>query len=211
MIGVDYGLVIPDHRKTLRSGAIKTLQTPAWKENQDDLMQYAGEAGIPRDTAWAQLTDAQKHWVIDGSPNWNGKWNKQWYGVKRFFEYLESKAYKMHIRVLLSKYRAYTPCTACDGARLKPDALLWRVGGDADAQAAMPAGRYRRFRPAGVRWGDEQLASLPGLAIHDVMLLPIERVRRFFEAIELPKPLDEAADLLLTEIRLSTRDRSLAH
>ena len=82
-------------------------------------MKYAGEAGIPRDTAWSQLTDAQRDWVIEGSPNWNGKWNKQWYGVKRFFDYLESKAYKMHIRVLLSKYRSYTPCPACGGARLK--------------------------------------------------------------------------------------------
>ena len=57
VIGVDYGLVIPDHRKTLRSGAIKPMQTPAWKECQDDLLKYGGEAGIPRDTPWAQLTE----------------------------------------------------------------------------------------------------------------------------------------------------------
>ena len=110
VIGVDFGLVIPDHRKTLRNGAIKTIQTPAWTEIQDDLLKYAGEAGIPRDTAWQQLTDAQRDWVIEGSPNWKGKWNQQWYGIRRFFGYLESKAYKMHIRVLLSKYRSYTPC-----------------------------------------------------------------------------------------------------
>ncbi|HVL59333.1 MAG TPA: excinuclease ABC subunit A, partial [Burkholderiaceae bacterium] len=111
----------------------------------------------------------------------------------------------MHIRVLLSKYRAYTPCAACDGARLKPDALLWRVGGDADAQAAMPAGRYRRFRPQQAAWSDAQLDALPGLCIHDLMLLPIERVKAFFDAIELPRPLDEAAELLLTEIRARLR------
>jgi excinuclease ABC subunit A len=128
VIGVDYGLVIPDHRKTLRSGAIKPMQTPAWKECQDDLLKYGGEAGIPRDTAWSQLTEAQRAWVIDGSPHWAGNWNKQWYGVRRFFEYLESKAYKMHIRVLLSKYRSYTPCGACGGARLKTEAMLWRLG-----------------------------------------------------------------------------------
>jgi excinuclease ABC subunit A len=56
VIGVDMGLVIPDGRKTLRNGAIKPLQTPAWKDCQDDLLKYAGEAGIPRDTPWAQLT-----------------------------------------------------------------------------------------------------------------------------------------------------------
>ena len=60
VIGVDWGLVIPDARNTLRGGAIKPLQTPAWTECQDDLLKYGGEAGIPRDTAWSQLTEAQR-------------------------------------------------------------------------------------------------------------------------------------------------------
>ncbi|MFP3741001.1 hypothetical protein, partial [Burkholderia sp. SIMBA_019] len=80
----------------LRGGAIKPLQTPAWKECQDDLMRYAAKAGIPRDTAWSELTQTQRDWVIDGAPDWKGSWQTQWYGVKRFFQYLESKAYKMH-------------------------------------------------------------------------------------------------------------------
>lgn len=113
VIGVDLGLVIPDARKTLRGGAIKPMQTPAWKECQDDLMRYAAKANIRRDTPWAELTPDEQDWVINGSPDWNGKWQSQWYGVKRFFGYLESKAYKMHIRVLLSKYRSYTPCAVC--------------------------------------------------------------------------------------------------
>ncbi|MBL8317601.1 MAG: excinuclease ABC subunit UvrA [Burkholderiaceae bacterium] len=200
VIGVDWGLVIPDHRKTLRNGAIKPLQTPAWAECQDDLMRHAGTAGIPRDTAWSQLTEAQRHWVIEGSPNWTGKWNQQWYGVRRFFGYLESKAYKMHIRVLLSKYRSYTPCTACGGARLKLDALLWRLGSAADADAVMS--RERRVLPVGTGWSREQLEALPGLTLHDLMLLPIVRLRRFFDRLELPSTLlDEALKLLLAEIR----------
>src|SRR6185312_11026906 len=56
VIGVDLGLVIPDERKTLRNGAIKPMQTPAWKDSQDDLLKYAGEAGIPRDTPWKDLS-----------------------------------------------------------------------------------------------------------------------------------------------------------
>ncbi len=128
VIGVDYGLVIPNDKLTLRAGAIKTIQTPAWKEAQDDLMRHAEAAGIPRDTPWYKLTAEQKHWVIEGTPGFkNGNWNKQWYGIRRFFEYLESKAYKMHIRVLLSKYRSYTPCPVCAGARLKTESLLWRL------------------------------------------------------------------------------------
>jgi len=200
VIGVDWGLVIPDQRKTLRAGAIKPLQTPAWKECQDDLLKYAGEAGIPRDTAWSQLTPAQRDWVINGSPHWTGDWNRQWYGIRRFFEYLESKAYKMHIRVLLSKYRSYTPCEACGGARLKTEALLWRLGSKADADAVLPPAQ--RFMPVGVAWTREQLEALPGLCLHDLMMLPIERLRRFFDGLTLPGPmLDEALKLLLDEIR----------
>lgn len=204
VIGVDYGLVIPDHRKTLRSGAIKPMQTPAWKECQDDLLKYGGEAGIPRDTPWSQLTTAQRDWVINGSPHWNGNWNKQWYGVRRFFEYLESKAYKMHIRVLLSKYRSYTPCTACGGARLKTEALLWRLGTADDADAVLaPA---KRFLPAGTAWSRTQLEALPGLTVHDLMLIPIERLHRFFDRLTLPSTmLDEALKLLLDEIRTRLR------
>jgi excinuclease ABC subunit A len=204
VIGVDYDLVIPDHRKTLRSGAIKTLQTPAWKDTQDDLLKYTGDAGIPRDTPWSQLSAEQRDFVINGSPDWRGNWNKQWYGVKRFFEYLESKAYKMHIRVLLSKYRSYTPCGSCGGARLKTESLLWRLGTQADADAVMaPAAR---FMPAGVSWSRAQLEALPGLTVHDLMLLPIDRIRRFFDGLSLPSTLlDDALKLLVDEIRTRLR------
>jgi excinuclease ABC subunit A len=200
VIGVDLGLVIPDARKTLRGGAIKPMQTPAWKECQDDLMRYAAKAGIPRDTAWSELTQAQRDWVINGSPDWNGKWQTHWYGVKRFFEYLESKAYKMHIRVLLSKYRSYTPCETCGGARLKTESLLWRLGTKSNADAVLdPA---LRFLPRGVDWNRAQLEALAGLTVHDLMLLPIERIRRFFDDLSLPSALlDDALKLLLAEVR----------
>ena len=200
VIGVDFGLVIPDERRTLRNGAVKPMQTPAWKDCQDDLVKYAGEAGIPRDTAWNQLTPAQRDWVIEGSPHWSGNWNKQWYGVRRFFEYLESKAYKMHIRVLLSKYRSYTPCTVCGGARLKLESLLWRIGSRADADAVLPPAQ--RFMPVGVSWSRERLEALPGLHLHDLMQLSIDRLRRFFDALTLPGTMQgDALKLLLDEVR----------
>ena len=182
VIGVDYGLVIPNDKLTLRAGAIKPMQTPAWKEAQDDLMRHAEATGIPRDTPWNKLTPEQQAWVINGSPNWNGKWNQHWFGIKRFFEYLETKSYKMHIRVLLSKYRSYTPCGVCGGARLKTESLLWRIGSKADADAALePA---KRFMPVGVKWTRAQLEALPGLCLHDLMLLPLDRLRQFFDALQ---------------------------
>ena len=124
-IGVDYGLVIPDSALSLRQGAVKPWQTESYKECQADLMKFARKRAIPIDTPWRDLTDAERAWVIEGE----GEWTKNvWYGVRRFFAWLETKAYKMHIRVLLSRYRSYTECSACRGARLKPEALLWRVG-----------------------------------------------------------------------------------
>ena len=192
VIGVDYGLVIPNDKLTLRAGAIKTMQTPAWKEAQDDLMRHAETAGIPRDTPWYKLTPEQQGWVINGSPSWNGKWSQHWFGIKRFFAYLESKAYKMHIRVLLSKYRSYTLCESCGGARLKLEPLLWRLGSREAADAVLPPGQ--RFMPVGVKWRREQLEALPGLCLHDLMRLPIEKLKAFFDASGLtPFPAGEGA------------------
>ena len=163
--------------KTLRGGAIKPWQSPSFRECQDDLVKYAKKRGIALDVPWRDMDDAQRRWVLEGEPewvNWDRSWPGTWYGVKHFFAWLETKAYKMHIRVLLSKYRAYTPCAACGSARLKPDALLWRLGTER-------------------------------LSIHDLALLPIDRVREFFANLTLPAPLDEASDLLLEEIRARLR------
>ena len=202
VIGIDFGLVAPDAAKTLREGAIKPWQTPSFRECQDDLVKYAKKRGIPLDTPWRDLADDARRWVLEGEPewvSWSKSWPGTWYGVRRFFAWLESKAYKMHIRVLLSKYRAYTPCATCDGARLKPEALLWRLGTKEDADGVLDASR--RFRPQGTEFGDEVLGRLPGLTLHDLMLLPIDATRRFFARLHLPAPFDEATELLLDEIR----------
>ncbi|MEY4766159.1 MAG: excinuclease subunit UvrA, partial [Pseudomonadota bacterium] len=200
VIGVDFGLVIPDGKKTLRGGAIKPLQTPAWAECQADLIKYAGEASVPRDLPWSQMTPEHKRWVLDGDPAWKGNWQKQWYGIKRFFEYLESKSYKMHIRVLLSKYRSYTPCPDCEGARLQTTSLLWRLGSKDDADAVLPAAQ--RFQPKGAAVARATFEALPGLNVHDLMLLPISQLQRFFAFVTLPsRGHDEALQLLLDEIR----------
>ncbi|MBL8268252.1 excinuclease ABC subunit UvrA, partial [Steroidobacter sp.] len=196
IIGIDFGLIVPDESKTLKGGAIRPWQTEAYRECQDDLIKYARKRDIPIDVPWRDLTEAQRQWVLEGEGSWE---DKVWYGVRRFFAWMETKSYKMHIRVLLSKYRAYTPCTACDGARLKTDALLWRLGTKADAAAVLP--NELRFKPTGVQWTDEHLAQLPGVGIHELMLLPIERCKQFVDRLALPAPLDEASDLVLKEIR----------
>ncbi|MEW5886826.1 MAG: excinuclease ABC subunit A, partial [Pseudomonadota bacterium] len=198
VIGIDWGLVIPDEKRTLRAGAIKPIQTPAYQECQDELLLHAEAAGIPRDTPWMHLSPAQRHWVLEGDPGWRGDWKRQWYGIRRFFDYLESKAYKMHIRVLLSKYRSYTECPACLGARLKPEGLLWRLGSLADADAVLPP--EQRFMPPGVDWSRAQLEALPGLCLHDLMRLPLQRLRVFFARLAAGQTAAPALKLLLDEI-----------
>src|ERR1700719_3096221 len=195
-IGIDYGLVIPDETRSLRGGAIKPWQTKSYTECQQDLEKFAKQRGIPLDTPWRELPADARRWVIEGEGEWT---RKVWYGVKRFFAWLETRAYKMHVRVLLSRYRAYTPCSDCDGARLKSEALLWRLGSRELADAAL--GQAARFRPRGVQWSADSAARLPGLSIHDLMLLPLERGHEFFGKLTLPPPLDEATELLLAEIR----------
>ncbi len=171
VIGIDFGLVIPDESKSIEDGCVKPWQTPTYKECQEELEKYAKRANISLNTAWRDLPPEHQEWVLDGDPLWKGgnqAWKTQWYGVQRFFDYLETKAYKMHVRVLLSKYRSYTPCPTCHGARLKPDALLWRIEGQ---------------------------------SIHDLMLTPIDRLRDFFDGLTFQGIMDAAMELVLTEIR----------
>jgi excinuclease ABC subunit A len=195
-IGIDLGLVIPDASKSLRGGAVKPWQTAAYAECQQDLEKFAKLRNIPLDRSWRELSVAQQQWVIEGE----GEWTKNiWYGIKRFFKWLETKSYKMHVRVLLSRYRAYTSCETCNGARLKKESLLWRLGDTSLANQVL--GTHSRFRPAGVQWSDATLRDLPGLCIHDISLLPLSRTSQFFADLRLPKPLDETTDLLLNEIR----------
>ncbi|WP_442593064.1 excinuclease ABC subunit UvrA [Parapusillimonas sp. JC17] len=201
VMGIDYGLVVPDEKKTLRGGAVKPWQTASYKECQTEMEQYAGAADVRLDTPWDQLDDREKGWVVGGTPDWKGgpsAWKTQWYGAQRFFDWLESRAYKMHVRVLLSKYRSYTPCPACGGSRLKPDATLWRLGNTAHNETE---NGYPRFRPVHADWSREQLDALPGLSIHDLMRLPIERVRDYFLEISFGGAMDAAIDLLLNEVR----------
>jgi excinuclease ABC subunit A len=187
VIGVDYGLVIPDESKTLAGGAVKTWQSESYAECRSDMLSFAKKRRIRTNVPWHELTDAEREWVLEGEGSWE---EGHWYGVRRFFEWLETKAYKMHIRVLLSRYRSYDVCPECRGARLKPEALLWRIGGKRPGLGIRDSVR-----------GKAQSERLPGLSIHEVMLLPVDRCREFFDSLALPAPLDEAAELLLREVR----------
>ena len=129
-IGIDLDLVIPDKTKTLREGAIRPWQTGFSIECQEDMIRLGAIRKIPLDIPFNKLTAAQKRWVIDGEPDY-GKdkehsWQTSWYGINGYFRWLESNTYKMHIRVFLSRYRAYKLCTTCNGTRFVPETLYYK-------------------------------------------------------------------------------------
>ncbi len=195
-MGIDPSLVVPDESLSLAAGAIKPFQTERNAKRQADLLRYAKQRRVPVHKPWRELSDKHRAWVFAGE---GGPRSGKWYGVQRFFDRLERKSYRMHVRVLLAKYRSYDVCEACGGARLKPAALNWRVGDRALAGAAL--GATARHRHRDMTFDDDTLDGLPGLAIHDLMCLPLSTSRRFFDAWSPPAPLDDAIEQLLDGIR----------
>jgi len=193
-MGIDYALVIPDENITLGDGAVKVWQSKTNAICQRDMKKYAPAAGIPMDKPWNKLTAAQKKWVIEGEKTGGKKNRKNWYGIAGFFKWLEGRAYKMHVRVMLSKYRSYEECTSCGGARLQPEALQWRVGTLQQSNAVIkPA---ERFVPTHSTLSTRQFAKLPGLCLHDIMQLPISAANDFFKTFEASLPKQKSNDAL---------------
>ena len=120
-IDFDLGLVIPDPSKSLSEGAIEPWTKPKGKPLMAELKRYAKQAGIPLDEPWAGLSPEHKRLVIEG--------DKRFIGVRGFFQYLERKKYKLHVRVFLSRYRGYSTCSECGGARLRREAQQVKIAG----------------------------------------------------------------------------------
>ncbi len=122
LIETDMDLVVPDRTKSLRQGAVAPWNSPAYAHELEELIALAPDLGIPPDIPYSELTDEHLNVIQHGSkPHDFG-------GLDGFFAWLERRKYKMHLRVFLSRWRSYRPCNACDGARLKPDALVVRLG-----------------------------------------------------------------------------------
>ncbi|WNG59739.1 excinuclease ABC subunit A [Archangium gephyra] len=126
-IGIDWAKVVPNPSLSLEKGAIRPWsgKTSEWERKM--LFRYAREHGIPLDVPWERLTPAQRERVLEGEGDYDG--GRAYPGVRAWFRWMESRTYKMHVRVLLSRYRAYSLCESCQGARLNESARAWRVGG----------------------------------------------------------------------------------
>lgn len=124
VIDIDLGLVVPDPGKSLREGAIAPWNTPAYAHELNELLALAGDYGLPVDVPFGDLEAEHLQLIREGVPE------RKFGGLNGFFQWLERRKYKMHIRVFLSRWRSYRPCPVCGGSRLRPEALDTRVGGE---------------------------------------------------------------------------------
>lgn len=138
VIEIDLDLVVPDPSLSLRAGAIEPWTKPHYRLCQAELRRAARRRGVRVDVPWADLTDEEKRFVIEG--------DEEFEGVRGFFARLERKKYKVHVRVFMSRYRGYQTCPDCGGARLRREARDVRVGGRTiDQVCAMTVRRAARF------------------------------------------------------------------
>jgi excinuclease ABC subunit A len=124
-IDFDMDLVIPDKSKTLAEGAVEPWTKPKYKPFGTEMRRVARMAGIPLDVPWAKLKKEQQRVILEGGLESEPKW----FGVRGFFDLLERKKYKLHVRVFLSRYRGYALCGACGGARLRNEARQVKIAG----------------------------------------------------------------------------------
>ena len=130
VIGLDWNKIIPNPALTLAEGAIAPFQGNVYGESQKDLVRACRKAAIPLDVPWKKLSAAHRKFVENGEPGYvQGEYDSKWYGVRGFFRWLEGTTYKMHVRVFLSRWRAYESCPKCQGRRFREESLFWRWQG----------------------------------------------------------------------------------
>jgi excinuclease ABC subunit A len=170
-IDFDMNLVIPDKSLTLNQGAIDPWNRPKYRSWFTDLKKQAPALGIPMDVAWREMPDAAREIVLHGKPGAEAKGAFE--GVYGFFAQMERKKYKLHVRVMLSKYRGYAECPECRGQRLRAEARAVRIA----------------------------TAKHGGLNICQASALTIARAKEFFDSLELSPMQEEIAGPILEEVR----------
>ena len=150
-IGIDLDRAIPDPSLSIAEGVVKPFQSESGKQCQRDLLKHAARRDIDIELPFEELPQADRDFVMQGDRKTHDGtttgelWeNDRWYGVRGFFDWLETKLYKMHVRVFLSRYRTYTACPACNGGRFQPATLNFRLDGKTLPEiTAMPVAELR--------------------------------------------------------------------
>jgi excinuclease ABC subunit A len=124
IITIDHNLVVPNSKLSIAEGAIEPFTKPSTKWEFKQLKEFCKRRKIPIDRPFSELKPEYQKWILEGPPV-----DKNFFSVRDFFDYLERKTYKMHVRIFLSKYRGFIPCPECRGMRLKSEALQVKING----------------------------------------------------------------------------------
>src|SRR5207249_1274398 len=187
-IAIDLNRAIPDRSLSIAQGVVRVFRGQEMGESQKDLLRACAREEIDVHRPFEELPKADQDFVINGEKR-AGEYtdddyeNNRWYGVRGFFRWLESKTYKMHVRVLLSRYRAYVKCPSCDGGRYQPETLNYKLEGRASSRPKNSADRAAPSR-----------LTLPQFAA-----LSISEACDFLTSIEIPSSASTAT-MLCNEI-----------
>jgi excinuclease ABC subunit A len=164
-VDYDLNLVIPDKGLSLTDGAIDPWNRPKYRSWFTDLKKQAGALGISMDVPWREMSEAAREIVLRGKGSFEG--------VHGFFAAMERKKYKLHVRVMLSKYRGYAECPECRGQRLRAEARAVRIATEKDGP----------------------------LNICQAAALTIAKAKEFFANVKLTPMQEEIAGPILEEVR----------
>jgi excinuclease ABC subunit A len=164
-VDFDLNLVIPDTGLTLQDGAIDPWNRPKYRPWFGELKKHAAELGVPLNVPWREMPEAAREIVLRGKDGFAG--------VMGFFAQMERKKYKLHVRVMLSKYRGYAECPDCRGQRLRAEARAVRIGNE--------------------KTGAKNICQATALTIAEA--------QQFFDALKLSPMQEEIAGPILTEVR----------
>src|SRR4029077_3990096 len=193
---IDLNKAIPDRSLSIKQGVIRVFRGQEFGESQKDLLRACAREEIDINVPFEEFPKEDQDFVIRGeksvvaarergqSYSDDDYEHDRWYGVRGFFRWLESQVYKMHMRVLLSRYRAYTTCPKCNGGRFQPEALNYKIEG--------------RAPPRPKQGGDRAVPSRRNLPLPDFQTLSIKSARDVLSEIEIES--DSTAEMLRTEI-----------
>jgi len=170
-IDFDLDRVIPDKSLSLNDDAIEPWTKPKYRAFFPDLKRFAREKRIPLDVPWSDLEPGHQKLIISGEGRFGG--------IRGFFNYLERKKYKLHVRVFLSRYRGYSVCSTCEGARLRVEARQVKINGKSICDVcAMTVEEASNF------FGTLQLTEQEA-GIADKLLIEIRERLRFLNEVGL--------------------------
>ena len=191
-IAIDLNKAIPDRSLSIAEGAVRVFRGQEFGESQKDLLRACAREEIDIKLPFEELPQCDQDFVIKGEKGDDDEEyedDTRWYGVRGFFRWLESNTYKMHVRVLLSRYRAYTTCPGCHGGRFQPETLNYKIAG---RRSSPPS---RNGNGGSLNGGQEGAPT----TLPEFDALSISEAREVLQTIELPAS-DSTAGMLRDEI-----------